>query len=110
MGPKVLQPLAARHADIWHFFLKGSDPEEARRAIAGFDDICRSVGRDPGAVEKAVSLRPEDVTGGSPDAARGRIRALADAGVGHFILSLPPPYDWTLLRTYARDVVPPLRG
>lgn len=110
MGPKVLQPLAARHADIWHFFLKGSDPEEARRTIAAFDDICRSVGRDPGAVEKAVSLRPEDVTGGSPDAARGRIRALADAGVGHFILSLPPPYDWTLLRTYARDVVPPLRG
>jgi F420-dependent oxidoreductase-like protein len=110
MGPKVLQPLAARHADVWHFFLKGTDPEEARRTIASFDDICRRVGRDPASVEKAVSLRPEDITGAPSDEARSRIRALADAGVGHFILSLPAPYDWTLLRTYARDVVPPLRG
>jgi alkanesulfonate monooxygenase SsuD/methylene tetrahydromethanopterin reductase-like flavin-dependent oxidoreductase (luciferase family) len=108
MGPKVIQPLAARHADIWHFFLKGPDAEEARSTISAFDDICRKVGRDPAAVEKAVSLRPEDVA--SPDAARTRIRALAEAGVGHFILSLPPPYDWALLRTYARDVVPQLRG
>src|SRR5262245_27144914 len=108
MGPKVIQPLAARHADIWHFFTKGPDADEARGTISAFDDICRKVGRDPAAVEKAVALRPENVA--SPDAARTRIRALAEAGVGHFILSLPPPYDWALLRTYARDVVPPLRG
>ncbi len=110
MGPKVIQPLAARHADIWHFFAKVDDPEATRRMVSEFDDVCRSVGRDPAAVEKAVSLRPADVAGGSADEARARIRALADAGVGHFILSLPPPYDWTVLRTFAKDVVPPLRG
>lgn len=110
MGPKVIQPLAARHADIWHFFAKVDDPEGTRRTVTEFDDLCRKVGRDPAAVEKAVSLRPADVAGGSADEARARIRALADAGVGHFILSLPPPYDWTVLRTFAKDVVPPLRA
>ena len=109
MGPKVIQPLAARHADIWHFFAKVDDPEGTRRTVAEFDDLCRKAGRDPAAVEKAVSLRPADVAGGSAEEARARIRALADAGVGHFILSLPPPYDWTVLRTFAKDVVPPLR-
>jgi alkanesulfonate monooxygenase SsuD/methylene tetrahydromethanopterin reductase-like flavin-dependent oxidoreductase (luciferase family) len=110
MGAKVVQPLAARHADIWHFFAKVDDPEGTRRTVADFDALCRKAGRDPAAVEKAVSLRPADVAGGSPEEARARIRALADAGVGHFILSLPPPYDWTVLRTFAKDVVPPLRG
>jgi len=110
MGPKVIQPLAARHADIWHFFVKGGDPEETRKMVAGFDAICRRVGRDPAAVEKAVSLRPADVAGTPPEQVRTRIRALADAGVGHFILSLPAPYDWAVLRTFAKDVVPPLRA
>src|SRR5262245_10616072 len=110
MGPKVLQPLAARHADIWHFFVKGGDPEEIKRVVTDFDALGQKVGRDPAAVEEATSLRPEDVAGKSPDEARARIRAMADAGVRHFILSLAPPYDWQLLRTFAKDVVPPLRG
>jgi alkanesulfonate monooxygenase SsuD/methylene tetrahydromethanopterin reductase-like flavin-dependent oxidoreductase (luciferase family) len=109
MGPKVIQPLAARHADIWHFFVKGGDPEETRKLVSGFDDICRQVGRDPAAVEKAVSLRPADVAGTPPDQVRARIQALAGAGVSHFILSLPAPYDWSVLRAFAKDVVPPLR-
>ena len=110
MGPKVIQPLAARHADIWHFFTKGNDPEETRALVDGFNAICRKVGRDPAAVEKAVSLRPADVAGTPPDQVRARLRALADAGVGHFILSLPAPYDCTVLRTFAKDVAPPLRA
>ncbi len=110
MGPRVIQPLAARHADIWHFFAKGNDPEETRRMIVGFDAICRQVGRDPTAVEKSVSLRPADVAGTPPEEVQARIRGLADAGVGHFILSLPAPYDWAVLRAFATQVVPPLRG
>jgi alkanesulfonate monooxygenase SsuD/methylene tetrahydromethanopterin reductase-like flavin-dependent oxidoreductase (luciferase family) len=110
MGPKVVQPLAARQADIWHFFAKGGDPDATRRTVTEFDALCRSVGRDPAAVEKAISLRPADVAGVPAEEARARIRALADAGVGHFILSLPAPYDWGVLRTFAKDVVPPLRA
>src|SRR4029450_4895387 len=104
------EPLAARQADIWHFFTKGNDPEETRTLVDGFNAVCRKVGRDPAAVEKAVSLRPADVAGTPPDQVRARLKALADAGVGHFILSLPAPYDWTVLRTFAKDVVPPLRA
>jgi alkanesulfonate monooxygenase SsuD/methylene tetrahydromethanopterin reductase-like flavin-dependent oxidoreductase (luciferase family) len=110
MGPKVIQPLAARQADIWHFFAKVGDPDATRRMVTEFDALCRSVGRDPAAVEKAISLRPADVAGVSAEEARGRIRTLADAGVGHFILSLPAPYDWSVLRTFAKEVVPPLRA
>src|SRR5262249_61716527 len=80
MGPKVLQPLAARHADIWHFFVKGGDPEEIKRVVTDFDALCQKVGRDPAAVEKATSLRPEDVAGKSPGVGRARIRAMADGG------------------------------
>ena len=28
MGPKVVQPVAARHAQIWHFFVRDGDPEK----------------------------------------------------------------------------------
>ena len=106
MGPKVVQPLAARHADIWHFFAP-EDVEETRRIIGRFDDLCRAAKRDPSAVEKSVSLRAPDIA--DTKAARARIRALAEAGVGHFILSLSAPYDRALLRRFAREVVPQVR-
>ena len=71
MGPKLIQPLAARYANIWHFFVRGGDPEEAKQICANFDDICRQVGRDPAAVEKSVSLRPAQLAGAAEDV-RGR--------------------------------------
>lgn len=109
MGPKVIQPLAARHADIWHFFFRDGEPEEARRICANFDEICRNVGRPPAAVEKAVSVRAAEVKEKPPKELRARLKALAEAGVGHFILSLSPPYDMTVLRTFAKEIAGPLR-
>jgi F420-dependent oxidoreductase-like protein len=108
MGPKVIQPLAARHADIWHFFVRSGEPEEARKIGEGFDAICRKVGRDPAAIEKSISLRAGDFEGGD-EAARARVAKYADAGVRHFILSLSPPFDRELLRRYANEVVPAFR-
>lgn len=107
MGPKVLQPIAARHADVWHFF--ASDPDETRKIIERFDGLCRSVGRDPAAVEKSVSLRDAQLQG-SPTEIRDRVRRLADAGVGLFIIGLPAPYDRALLKRFADEVMPTLRG
>ena len=40
---------------------------------------------------------------------QSRVRALAAAGVRHFVVSLPAPYDMTMLRTFAKDVMPALR-
>jgi F420-dependent oxidoreductase-like protein len=108
MGPKVIRPLAARHADIWNFSVRDGDPAEARKTCSDFDDLCRKVGREPKEVAKSVNLRPTQVTG-PPREVRERLRALADAGVQHFVLSLPAPYDSSLLRTFAKEVVPALR-
>ena len=106
MGPKVVQPLAARHADIWHFFAEG-DAEAVRPIIARFDDLCRQAGREPSAVEKAMSVRPPDLT--DTKAAQTRLKALADAGIGHFVLGLSAPYDRALLRTWAKEIAPAVR-
>jgi F420-dependent oxidoreductase-like protein len=105
MGPKVIQPLAARHADIWHFFPSGG-VEEVKRLVDSFDVLCRKVGRDPAAVVKSVSVRGEDVAGKPAKEMRQQLGELAKAGVGLFILSLSPPFDAKALRTFAKDIAP----
>ncbi|MCS6927013.1 MAG: TIGR03560 family F420-dependent LLM class oxidoreductase, partial [Candidatus Binatia bacterium] len=72
MGPKLIQPLAARQADIWHFFVRDGDPQETKRICENFDALCRKVGRDPAQVEKSISLRPPQLTGATEEV-RGRI-------------------------------------
>jgi F420-dependent oxidoreductase-like protein len=109
MGPKVLQPLAAAYADVWHFSLPSADPEDARRLTLDFDALCRAAGRDPAAVARATTLEPRVLAGLGVDAARDKIRALHDAGVQHFILALPAPYDHALLRRFGEEIVPGLR-
>jgi F420-dependent oxidoreductase-like protein len=108
MGPQVIQPLAARQADIWHFFVRDGDPQETKRACDNFNAICQKVGRDPARVEKSVSVRPPQLTGSAKEV-QDRLRSLADAGVQHFILSLPAPYDRALLRRFAKEIMPAFR-
>lgn len=105
MGPKLVQPVAARHAQIWHFFVRDGDVTAVRRLCTDFDALCRRVGRDPEEVAKSTSLRPEELA--RPVAAvRDRVRALADAGVSYFILQLAPPFDGDLVRRFAAEVMP----
>ncbi|MGD0950488.1 MAG: TIGR03560 family F420-dependent LLM class oxidoreductase [Candidatus Binatia bacterium] len=106
MGPKVIQPLAARHADIWNFFVQDGDPQSTQRICAQFDAICRQVGRNPAEVEKSTNVRPQQLRATEM---RDRIAALAKAGVQHFILSLEPPFDRDVVRRFALEVAAPLR-
>lgn len=108
VGPKRIQPLAARHADIWHFFPSNEDPQEAKRMCESFDQLCQKVKRDPATVEKSLSLRPPQLAGSSKEVA-SRVQALADAGVRHFIVSLTPPFDRALLQRFAKEVIPAVR-
>ena len=110
MGPKVIQPLAARQADIWHFFVPGGDPANAKAMVETFDGLCRKAGRDPSAVEKSISLGVKDIAGKPAAETRDRIRALAEVGVGHFIVGLPAPYDREVVRSFAKDVIPAVKG
>jgi alkanesulfonate monooxygenase SsuD/methylene tetrahydromethanopterin reductase-like flavin-dependent oxidoreductase (luciferase family) len=73
-----------------------------------FDAVCRQVGRDPGQIEKSAGIRPA-LLAGSPKDTRARLQALVDVGVRHFILSLPPPYEPSLVRSFAREVMPAFR-
>src|SRR5262249_60639759 len=107
-GRKVGRPLAARHADIWHFMAR--DADEAKKTIADFDALCAKVGREPASVEKATNLRTEDVAGKRAKDVREGVHALAEAGVGQVVLSLSAPYDRALLRSVAKEVVPAFRG
>lgn len=106
MGPKVIQPLAARHADIWNFFVQDDDPQSAQRICTQFDIICRQVGRNPTEVEKSTNVRPQQL---SVNEMRDRIAALAKAGIQHFILSLAAPFDRDVVRRFALEVAAPLR-
>lgn len=110
MGPKVIQPLAARHAQIWHFGVPGNDPDKVRKLCENFDRVCREVGRDPMEVEKATSLNPADVTAKPIADVKREIRALVDVGVGHFILFPPPSNeDRDLIRRFGEEIIPEFR-
>lgn len=108
MGPKLIQPVAARHGDIWHFFVEGNDPAEVKQVAASFDELCRKLGRDPAQVEKSTSLRAPDLAGKAKQV-RARVQSLADSGVRHLILSLSSPFDRPALRRFAKEVMPAFR-
>ena len=107
VGPKLLQPIVARYADIWNFFAD-SDMGKMKELIDHFDGVCREVGRDPAAIEKSAGVRATMLDGSAAEV-RARLQALVDLGVRHFIFSLPQPYDLGLLRKIARDVTPGFR-
>lgn len=106
-GPKLILPLIARHANIWHLRVRDADLEGIKQLCANFDAICRQVGRDPAEIEKAVSLRPAQLTGAAEEVRR-QIQALADVGIRHFILSLSPT-DRKLLGRFAKEIMPAFR-
>jgi F420-dependent oxidoreductase-like protein len=110
MGPKVIQPLAARHADIWHFFVRAGSAESAKQICSNFDAICRTVGRNPAEVEKSTTVRADAWSAETAAALRTEIKGLVDAGVRHIILGLRAPFDLAVLRGFAREVIPEVRA
>lgn len=106
-GAKVILPLAARQANIWHFY-GGSEAESIRRTCTAFDAVCRKVGRDPHEIEKATSLSSSQLVG-APTEVVARLRTLANAGIQHLIIELSAPYDRQFLRRFAKDILPEFR-
>ena len=106
-GPKVIQPLAARQANLWHFYGSGS-AREITRVCAQFDVVCRTIGRDPGEVEKVTSLYPSQLAGKTTEV-HEYLQSLVEAGVRHVIIELSQPYDHTFLRRFAKEVIPTFR-
>ena len=108
MGPKIVQPLAARYAQTWHIGLGPNDPASIRRTFDVFDALCRKANRDPREVERATFVDPRLVQS-SGDDLRRQLEGLRDVGMGHFILLPPKGNDATVLRRFAKEIIPAFR-
>ena len=106
-GPKLILPVIARHANIWHLRVREVEPEQVKKLCTTFDDICRKIGRDPAEIERAISLRSAQLNG-PPEELRRQIQTLSDIGIRHFTISLAPT-DRKLLSRFAKEVMPAFR-
>lgn len=121
-GPKRTLPLVARHADLWNAY---GTPDVIRANGAVLADVCAAIGRDPSEVEWTVTLnvsvrddrasaeaafaavlahnapqqheRDLDASG-SPAEVATVLRAYAQAGIGHAMWVLRPPWDLETIR------------
>lgn len=128
VGPRKTLPLVARHADIWN----GRGEPDALHAIdSHLRELCDEIGRDHREIERSiyhnvivrssrsaayaawedVSSRHHPLTGedrpevvGTVDEVAARLRAYADAGVGHSIWVLRSPFDLETM-----DALPDIR-
>ncbi len=96
-GEKKTLKLVAQHANIWHGF---GDAETIAHKHAVLDEHCRTIGRDPGEIERSTAVgnkSPEDLG-----------KSLLDVGTRLFTISSSgPDYDLGLLREWVawRDEV-----
>lgn len=134
-GKQWIVPQVARWADGWNVPPQVT-PDGIRERRALIEAECRKIGRLPCPAEVSVMLPlasitnvplagpalrlgarlmvdkaiAQNVLAGSADDIRDRIRAYVDAGVTEVILSVRPPADPALLRQFATEVMPGLRG
>jgi alkanesulfonate monooxygenase SsuD/methylene tetrahydromethanopterin reductase-like flavin-dependent oxidoreductase (luciferase family) len=132
-GERKTLRTVARYADAWNVSLV--TPEEAAHKDEVLRRWCEHVGRDPGQIERTVSLGPlvirdraEDaqavvarfhraspgmrraVVTGDADEVTEHVRRYVAVGFRHVIFHAPPPYDDETLRRFAEEVKPRLAG
>ena len=101
-GTKVMLPLAARHADVWHGF--GSVSELARKS-AVIDRAAEAAGRNPAEIGRSTNLSISEPW----DSVRREADELRAAGFTHLIASWPSE-GRALVEEFAADVMPDLTG
>lgn len=84
-GEQVTLRITARHAQIWNTIAR---PEALAAKSRILDDHCRAIGRDPGEIERSVSVEASDTY---DDAV---MQAFADAGATHLIIRFQDPWDF----------------
>ena len=80
-GEKVTLRITAQYADLWNGF---GPPERFAAKNRILDEWCDKVGRDPGAIERTVTVGAGDLD---------NLDAFLDAGATHLIYGLDAPYD-----------------
>lgn len=101
-GEKVMLPLAARHADVWHGF---GSPSDLARKSAIVDRAAESAGRDPAEIGRSTSLSISEPW----DDVRREADRLRHAGFTHLIASWPSE-GLARVEEFAGDVMPDLVG
>jgi probable F420-dependent oxidoreductase len=84
-GEKVTLRLVAQHATMWNGF---GPAETFKRKSGVLDDWCARLGRDPGEIERTISVSAGEA---------GKLEEYAAAGAQHVILELGHPFDLTPL-------------
>ncbi len=80
-GERLMLPLVARHADVWHAW---TDPDALRRKNALLDGHCDAIGRDPHEIARATGgeIAPDT----PPDDVAAQLADLAAAGGEEYVL------------------------
>jgi F420-dependent oxidoreductase-like protein len=101
-GEKVMLPLVARLADVWHGF--GSARDLSRKS-AIVDLAAEAAGRDPAAIERSTNLSISEPW----DTVRRHADELRAAGFSHLIASWPAE-GMARVEEFAAQVMPELVG
>ncbi|HLU55449.1 MAG TPA: LLM class flavin-dependent oxidoreductase [Pseudonocardia sp.] len=94
--------VVAEHADLWN--IPGGDIDDVVSRSALLDRYCVEIGRDPASITRSIHL---PVTYDEPEATRKAIGEALDAGFGHVVLGLVPPYPAEVARWVADELVSP---
>lgn len=81
-GERVMIPIAARHADVWHCF---EEVDVLPRKVRVFDEHAERAGRDPASIVRAANLS----IGGSSSDVIAQAETLRDLGFSYLVVSWP---------------------
>ena len=95
--------VVAEHADLWN--IPGGDLADAIERSALLDRFCAEIGRDPAAITRSIHL---PVSYEHPQVTRDAIAAAVEAGFGHVVLGLTPPYPTGVARWVADELIAPI--
>jgi len=97
-GEKLMLPIAARQADVWHH---SGNLEEMRRKSRLLDQLAEVAGRDPVSIRRAGSVGLSQPW----DAVRERIEGLAQLGVTYINVDWPTEGE-NRVHEFAREIMP----
>ena len=97
-GEKLMLPIAARQADVWHH---SGNLEEMRRKSRLLDQMAEVAGRDPVSIRRAGSVGLSQPW----DAVRERIEGLAQLGVTYINVDWPTEGE-NRVHEFAREIMP----
>jgi alkanesulfonate monooxygenase SsuD/methylene tetrahydromethanopterin reductase-like flavin-dependent oxidoreductase (luciferase family) len=100
-GERLMLPIAARHADVWHAW---AEPETYQRKSELLDRLAADACRDPASIRRATSISLEQ----PDDAIMHQIESYAEIGVSYIYAGWPAQGEQRV-EEYARRIIPGYR-